>query len=96
MADVATTAHDDIQPSKNSNPMTEEQLIEATTYLKNTSWMGYFFTILLEERKRVSMFTFIFCIISFTYALLRLFKNRVVYSVLDIQILKVGLNYLLL
>lgn len=63
--------------------MTEEELIEAANKIKQESWLGYFFPILPAEVKRVRLFACMFCIISFVYAFLRVFKDRIVNSVLE-------------
>lgn len=64
-------------------PMTDQELAEAAQKYKRSSWTGYFFPILPCERKRLSIMVCMFSTISFTYTFLRLFKDRVVYSVLD-------------
>lgn len=69
--------------SSNFLPLTEEELVKAVEELRKSSTLGYFFPILKQERKRVTLMCVMFCTISFTYAFLRLFKDRVVYSVLD-------------
>lgn len=69
--------------SSNFLPLTEEELLKAVEEYRKSSTIGYFFPILKQEKKRVGLMCTMFCIISFTYAFLRLFKDRVVYSVLD-------------
>lgn len=64
-------------------PMTDQELAEAAQKYKRSSYVGYFFPILPCERKRLIIMVCMFSTISFTYTFLRLFKDRVVYSVLD-------------
>ncbi|ELA42699.1 uncharacterized protein VICG_00014 [Vittaforma corneae ATCC 50505] len=83
MAEVENPVESGVSTNQKYTPRTEEELVVAADTLKKTSWLGYFFTILPEERLRVTLFAIMFCTISFTYAFLRLFKDRVVYAVLD-------------
>lgn len=62
---------------------TDKEAAESAEKYRKTSFIGYFFPILPKERKRVLMMIAMFCCISFTYTFLRIFKDRIVYSVLD-------------
>ena len=62
---------------------TEKEVKEQAEKLRKTSFIGFFFPILPSERKRVGLMITMFCLISFTYTFLRIFKDRIVYSVLD-------------
>ncbi|KAM0680802.1 hypothetical protein GINT2_001076 [Glugoides intestinalis] len=63
--------------------MTEEELIQAVEKYKRTSKLANLFPIIQKERYRVVLMCTMFCIIAFNYSFLRLFKDRIVYSVLD-------------
>lgn len=77
---VERTADD--KDLKNVLPTEKEAAAMAAHYSK-TSWFGYFFTILPQEWKRLSLMISMFVLIAFTYTFLRIFKDRIVYSVLD-------------
>jgi len=86
MADVeAPIAHDlgGDTPKRKYEPVTEEELAKEVEEYKKTSFFGRIFCILPKEQYRVALFTCMFCLISFAYSFLRMFKDSVVYSILD-------------
>lgn len=75
-----------IQPTVDaapSNVLTHEELAEAVEVYKKKSIIHFLFPILPQEKKRFWMMVIMFGLISFTYTFLRVFKDRVVNSVLD-------------
>lgn len=64
-------------------PVTEAELEEEAQNYRRASFMGKMFCVLPKERYRVFLFGAMLCFISFSYSFLRVFKDKVVYGVLD-------------
>lgn len=77
---------DDVKPvakSEMKTLLTEKELAQKVVELRKTSILRSIFPIHDLEIKRIIRLISMFATISFTYAYLRLFKDRIVYSVLD-------------
>lgn len=73
----------DAPPMTENTVMTPAEMVEAVNELKKKSLIAKLFPILPIERKRFTYFVVMFGIISFNYTFLRVYKDRVVNSVLD-------------